>query len=428
MGDQSPPLQRARLILTLIIAGEAVYGLPFLVARVFRPTLLDVLQITNLQLGTAFSLYGIVAMMAYFPGGPLADRFSPRWLLSIALATTSLGGIYYASVPSVMGLPILFGFWGLSTILLFWAALIRATREWGGSKSQGAGFGILEGGRGLFAALLASVTVAVFDALLPAEVESTSLEERGAALQTVIFIFTGMTALVSVLVWLWVPNKPEPSPDVPIRHAVTLESVMSVLKKPTVWLQGLVVLCAYTGFKGADDLGLFSRDAFGFDDVESARLSTVSLWVRPFAALGAGLLADRIGDARCVAICFSIVLIGDVVFALGVLPPSAGSLLIMNVVWISAGVFGLRGVYFALFEDGQVPVTLTGTAVGVVSVIGYTPDIFMGPLMGYLTDNYPGSLGHKYLFAVLAGFAAIGLATTLAFQRLTPAVSDHEAD
>ena len=74
------------------------------------------------------------------------------------------------------------------------------------------------------------------------------------------------------------------------------------------------------------------------------------------------------------------------------------------------------------------PVALTGTAVGVGSVISYTPDIFMGPLMGYLTDNYPGSLGHKYLFAVLAGFTAMGLAATLVFQWLTPAVSAHESD
>ncbi len=430
MSERNSSLQRARLILTLVLAGEAVYGLPFLVARVFRPTLLDVFQITNLQLGSAFSLYGIVAMVAYFPGGPLADHFSPRWLLSIALATTSLGGIYYASIPSVSGLTVLFGFWGLSTILLFWAALIRATREWGGTDSQGAGFGILDGGRGLFAAVLASVTVTVFDALLPAEVDAASLEQRGAALQCVILIFTGMTALVAVLVWLWVPDEAEPSADVPIQHAVTLKSVIGVLKNPAVWLQGLIVLCAYTGYKGADDFGLFSRDAFGFDDVEAARLSTVSLWVRPFAALAAGILADRIGSSRGIAICFAIVLVGDAVFALGIIGPSAGWILFMNVAWISAGVFGLRGVYFALFEDGQVPVALTGTAVGVVSVIGYTPDIFMGPLMGYLTDNYSGSLGHEYLFAVLAGFAAIGLAATLAFHRLTkkPATGDSDSE
>jgi sugar phosphate permease len=62
---------------------------------------------------------------------------------------------------------------------------------------------------------------------------------------------------------------------------------------------------------------------------------------------------------------------------------------------------------------------LTGTAVGLVSVVGYTPDIFMGPINGYLTDTYPGALGHQYFFGVLAGFAVLGLGCTLLFQRLS---------
>ncbi len=72
----------------LVVAGEAIFGLPFLVARIFRPTLLDVFGITNLQLGTAFSVYGVVAMLLYFPGGTLADRFSARMMMSDALVDT----------------------------------------------------------------------------------------------------------------------------------------------------------------------------------------------------------------------------------------------------------------------------------------------------------------------------------------------------
>ena len=34
----------------------------------------------------------------------------------------------------------LWGFFGVSTILLFWAALIRATRDWGGPDAQGRAF------------------------------------------------------------------------------------------------------------------------------------------------------------------------------------------------------------------------------------------------------------------------------------------------
>jgi hypothetical protein len=40
----------------LVMAGEAIFGLPFLVARNFRLTLLDVFGISNLQLGTSFSV------------------------------------------------------------------------------------------------------------------------------------------------------------------------------------------------------------------------------------------------------------------------------------------------------------------------------------------------------------------------------------
>ena len=88
----------------------------------------------------------------------------------------------------------------------------------------------------------------------------------------------------------------------------------------------------------------------------------------------------------------------------------------LNETLTGAMTYALRGIYFALFPDAQVSAALTGTAAGLVSVIGYTPDIFMGPLMGYLTDTYPGAQGHAYFFAALAGFAVCGLTATRCFQ------------
>jgi len=72
------------IILLLIVAGEAVFILRFVLARVFRPTFLDVFQLTNLELGTCFSVYGIIAFVSYLFGGPYADRFPPRKLMAIA--------------------------------------------------------------------------------------------------------------------------------------------------------------------------------------------------------------------------------------------------------------------------------------------------------------------------------------------------------
>ena len=76
-------------MLGLVLAGEAVYALPFHVARFFRPTVLDVFALTPTQLGVAQSVYGVVAMLAYFPGGPLADRFPARKLLAFSLWVTA---------------------------------------------------------------------------------------------------------------------------------------------------------------------------------------------------------------------------------------------------------------------------------------------------------------------------------------------------
>jgi len=67
-----------------MLIGEGVFLLPFVVTRVFRPTFLTVFDINNLELGSAFSLYGIVAAVSYFLGGPLADRFPPKRLLIIS--------------------------------------------------------------------------------------------------------------------------------------------------------------------------------------------------------------------------------------------------------------------------------------------------------------------------------------------------------
>ena len=140
-------------LLLLILAGESIFILPFVLSRVFRPTVLDVFDLDNVQLGICFSVYGIVALISYMFGGPLADKYPPRKLIAIALWMTALGGLFYATFPSYTALKIIYGYWGFTTIFLFWPSLIKATRVWGGSDAQGKAFGFLDGGRGLVGSL-----------------------------------------------------------------------------------------------------------------------------------------------------------------------------------------------------------------------------------------------------------------------------------
>ena len=111
--------RRVFALLALIVAGESIFFLPFVLPRVFRPTILEVFGLTNYELGTAFAVYGVVAMVAYALGGPLADFFCPRKLLAIALISTSLGGILLWCIPSLTTLKFIYGYWGFTTIPCF---------------------------------------------------------------------------------------------------------------------------------------------------------------------------------------------------------------------------------------------------------------------------------------------------------------------
>lgn len=406
--------RKALILFTLMLIGEGIFLLPFVVTRVFRPTFLQVFGIDNLELGTAFSVYGIVAMVSYFVGGPIADRFSPKKLIIVSLLITSLSGIIMGLIPSLATLTLLYGFWGFSTILLFWAAFIKATRQFGGERTQGLSYGLVDGGRGLVAAVLASSSVLLLKWLLPVAPDEATTTQLGSALSQIIFIFCGVIAASAFLVWWVFPNEQDDSVSLP---KLTLSGVSKVVKHRSVWLQALILLCSYVGYKCIDDFGLYARDVFGFDDVNSAHLATISFWIRPVAALAAGVLGDRFGHSKMTSICFVILITGSCLISSGVLQP--GMLLIVSLVIASTslGIYGLRGLYYALFQESKIPLAITGSAVGFVSVIGYTPDVFMGPLMGVILDNNPGALGHQYLFGVLVLFGLVGLAASLLFSR-----------
>lgn len=397
-------------LVALMIAGEAVFGLPFHVARYFRPTLLAGLGLSNSELGAVFSAYGVLALLGYFPGGLLADRYPARSLLCAALLLTAAGGVYLLSLPGLRGLVIVFAYFGVTTVLLFWAALIRAVRAWGEAGGQGRAFGLLDGGRGLVSAGLATLAWLALRAGF-----SGAASGRLAALRGVIAVYLAATVLAAGLVWLLVPADAAG----PGRRGEA-GAVARVLAAPSLWLHALVVLCAYCGFKSIDDFSLFAVEAYGVDEVEGARINVLAAWLRPLAALGAGLLADRLAPTRVTQLCFGVLIASQA--GLAVVEPRAAALPLFwaGVAATVAAAFGLRGVYFAILEQLRVPAALTGTAVGLVSVVGFAPDIFLGPVTGWLLDHNPGAGGHRQVFLLFAALSGLGLLASLALGRARP--------
>jgi nitrate/nitrite transporter NarK len=387
----------------LCLSGGIIYLLPFL-REVYYIPLQKALHLSNTQLGVLMSVFGLTAMASYFPGGWLADRISPRILITLSLMATGISGLYFATFPSY-GLSIaVHGFWGVSCTLTFWAALIKATRNWAPPAEQGRAFGILESGRGIAEVASSMALLTVF----------AKLGSGTAALSRVILLFSVLNIGIGLMAWFTLEGSGADAPgEGKKRQKVGLHEVLTVLKMPAVWLMSVVILTAYSSYWGSYYFTPYATDVFMMSVVFGGAVGVGKMWIKPLSALGAGFLADRAGPSKTIAWCFLVLIASFGLFVIFPGGPKLVILLVANTVLASLAIFALRGIYFALLEECGTPLALTGTVTGVVSVIGYTPDIFMPMAGGAFLDGYPGALGYRYFFMFIAFLCLVGLLASL---------------
>lgn len=392
---------------SLVLAGDSIYLLPYM-RKSFQTSMQEVFDVTFTQLGVMNAMFGALAFAAYFVGGWLSDRVGTRTLLCFSLFATGLGGYYMATVPSYPMLLALHAFWGVTSILTFWAALIKAARLWGDPDEQGRTFGILDGGRGLVGALMLSVAAWIFSRY--------TLVAEG--LVAVIVLYATASIVAGCFVLAFVPADRT--------HAVSSgraevglpgDQLRRVIAMPAVWLQAFIILLAYWLYVGTFEFAAFGEKAYAQDKVFGAQLGAFREWLRPLSALAAGLLADRIRPTRAVGLAFLVAGAGYGALAAGPGETDGLWLLWIQVATVAIAVFALRGIYFALLEECRVPVAVTGTAVGLISLVGYTPDVFAYPLAGWFVDGFGAADGYRYYFSLLAGAALVGVVTTAALAR-----------
>ena len=193
------------------------------------------------------------------------------------------------------------------------------------------------------------------------------------------------------------------------RPKITFDEIIYILKLPVIWLIALIILATNTAMWGTLFFTPYATEVYELGEVGGGAIGAGKYWVTPFAAIAAGFFADKIGPAKAILGFCMVMAIGFLIFT--IIPGSPGllPLLIINVAALTAAVYALRGTYFSLLEQSNVPLSITGTATGVISVIAYTPDIFMPTLGGVILDSYPGAFGYQYLFLAVSVLSLIGL-------------------
>ncbi len=415
--------KRILVLLLLILAGGAIYELPYL-RYYYYDALQAALELNHTQYGTLMTAYGVTAMICYFPGGWLADKFSCKKLIVFALFATAALGFYFSTFPSYIISLLIHILWGITTSLIFWAAMLKATRMSGGSEIQGKLFGILEGGRGLHPMIWGVAILTLFNCLGGGR----------AGIRGAILADSGITLLAGFLIlFFFKERKVEDESDASTEKGNLKEELLYVLKLPGLWLLAVIIFACYTLYCTQSYITPYFTEMFGAGASLAALIALIrTYFIAIFGGPIAGIWADKIGST------VKVLRIGLLVASISVLAyliiPARESFLwlaTIAMVVLAFSVFLTRGVYFAAIDELAIPLKYTGAAIGLASFIGFIPEAFVYTLVGHWLDSYPGITGYKIMFTYMLIVGLIGFVFSFILiarikkkQKLTKAGDD----
>ena len=179
-------------------------------------------------------------------------------------------------------------------------------------------------------------------------------------------------------------------------------------------LAAFCILTGYQLFWATYSFSGYLQNSFGLTAVTGAVLTVIKLWMRPIGAIAAGIIGDRLNLEKTLSV---LMLAGTISVGLLIILPvsTAVPVLLGAVITIGLTTYAIRGIFWATLDDCQIPVRIKGLAIGVMSLIGYSPDIYLGLLNGYLLETYPGKTGYDLYFGFIVIMGVLG---TMAAWRL----------
>lgn len=396
----------------LILAAEITYTLPFVMIRIFRDTISVAFNITNQNIGTCFTLYGITSLFSYLIGGLIADRFQPKYLMCIALFLTGIGGFVWVYYPSLETLYALYIYWGITTVMLFWSPLIKAVRILGGKKHQTAAFSILEGGRGIVAGTIGIIGILVINLIMPGENIYESDLQR---IMNFVYLITSILIIFIAFLMLLLPDFGETSTI--ITKDRFNKKIIKVFKYPVIWLLMVIIFTSYIGYKTTGIFTQYVSEAYGYSTKESTILGAIHSLLRFVACVLIFLFARKSNPAKWMIISFAIMIFGSLLLMFN--QEFYQISLILSISIPALGVYAIRALYFTVLEQAKIPIQITGTAVGIISIIGYSPELFIGQIQGFFLDQQEGVRGFQYLFILLFISSIIGLVCSIILYNST---------
>lgn len=398
------------LTVFLLTFSWIVYLIPYL-ATDFYNQFLEAYKLTDGQLGTVITFFGLTATPGYFIGGWFADKFNAKKLVvlsCILTATVAIGVSLCKSYTMLMTLYLIMGF---TSAGLHWSAHLKIIRSLGDDKEQGRLYGTADTAYGIFTILMTYGVLALL---------SSVLDKTGIGFRGVITIYAAISIVIGIAILFLVPFNPKKSDSVNEEN-INLALLGKVLKMPFTYYLGLftlgfyIIRCIFPYINPhlTATFGISVTFATGFTMTARTGIKMIS------GPIG-GLTRDKVGKSTPVVLFGSI---GATIFAIIMaFIPNKPSFAVVFMIIAAIVVFfsGMTSpMLYTPVSEAKIPLEYTGTILGIASAIGYSADIWLYSLCGGWLDKF-GNAAYSYIYGLMAFGGVLMFVMALLMKRYYP--------
>lgn len=415
-------------LLVLVSIGSSIVYTPAYLQYVFDKPLGKALIASGVAtqesvattMGTLLSAYSWTALICYLPSGIIADRIRVRTLAWVGFGSTALLVYWYAFFPSYTLLIGLFVAMGVTTILIWWGIRFKLVRLVSEEDAYSRNIGISYGLYGLVGLLLGFLNAWIISLL--------SGQGDVIPMRAVLIVLGSVIMVLALLSFLFIPKFEGEfgSGD----EGFNFKQLGQVLSNPVVWLAAATLFFVYFFYTGVNQTTGYMDNVMKLAPgivlvVGSVRTYGVSLVSAPVF----GAVATKLGSpSKVIGTGSVVVMIGLAVFAFLPAQASLAYVAVAMAILLAFIANGVFGICSSQLTEGKVPVSVFGTATGLLSVIGFLPDTFSYIWFGSIRDAHQDNpaVAYNQIFLILAGAALI--AAVCAFALIVVARKRNVAD
>ncbi len=419
------------LLILLSLGASTIYLTPFLMNQYIN----QIHMITNISLvdlQTLMTVYGVVSLVLYIPGGWVADRLSPKMLFSTSMFAATLLTIWYSFIGIGNGinyiqLVFIYLLYAIVNSLIFWSAFIKAIGLLDKETEHTRLYANSEITRNVVAVIIGFISIGLLSIATTNNIFNIN---NGQGIFAVLIFYACTYFVVAILGAIFIPGvwiqkfikrntngiikyKPatwntiivcndEDSLKLAKHNYYQLfwekvrQDSKESLKSKDVWLLSLLIFFIMNCYAIMTAFGSIFSANHNIDLSTSSLLNYLYNYCTPIiGCIAFNFLTNRKthSPSHSVVYCnIGLVLSTLLLFIIVLIPfNSKLTLGIVGIIILSISMIfigGNRAIYWSILTESKINRNIVGIAAGIISIIGFSENIWVNPVCALIMKPF----------------------------------------